>query len=143
MLGAPYAVQPKNGSDMVVCPFMLRPFDKDSVRTRFRSVHPLGESPFALSTAASAGVEGFCEFSLPFVGSFQDILDPQTGKAKIRLVDVDSEYYKIARQYMSRLEQEDFESPETLAKYAQVLKISPEKFREIFRLSDFSTPKEK
>ena len=66
---------------------------------------------------------------------FKDILDPQTGKAKIRLVDIHSEYYRIARQYMSRLEPEDVESPEALAKYAQVLKISPEVVAQKFRSS--------
>lgn len=66
---------------------------------------------------------------------FKDMLDPQTGKAKIRLVDIESEYYKIARQYMVRLEQEDLESPEVVARLAQVLKISPEVFQETFRLS--------
>ena len=64
---------------------------------------------------------------------FKNMLDPQTGKAKIRLVDIESEYYRIARQYMIRLEREDFESPEVLAKYAQVLKISPEDFTQKFR----------
>ena len=64
---------------------------------------------------------------------FKDMLDPETGKAKIRLVDIESEYYKIARQYMARMEREDFESPDAVKKYAQVLKISPEKFKETFR----------
>lgn len=64
--------------------------------------------------------------------SFKDMLDPQTGKAKIRLVDIESEYYKIARQYMVRMEREDVELPEAVAKYAQVLKTSPEDFRQKF-----------
>lgn len=66
---------------------------------------------------------------------FKNMLDPQTGKAKIRLVDIESEYYKIARQYMVRLEQEDFDQPNALAKYAGVLKVSPEEFKEIFGFS--------
>ena len=66
---------------------------------------------------------------------FKNMLDPQTGKAKIRLVDIDSEYYKIARQYMTRLEPADFESPESVARYAHVLNISPELFRDTFRLT--------
>ena len=34
---------------------------------------------------------------------FADMLDPMTGKAKIRMVDIHSEYYKIALDYMDRL----------------------------------------
>jgi 6-phosphofructokinase 1 len=64
--------------------------------------------------------------------SFKNMLDPKTGKAKIRLVDIESEYYKIARQYMVRLEREDLESTEAAAKYAQLLKMSPEEFTKKF-----------
>ena len=63
---------------------------------------------------------------------FKDILDPQTGKARIRLVDIESEYYKIARQYMVRLEETDFENPQLVSRYADVLNISQENFRERF-----------
>ena len=65
---------------------------------------------------------------------FKDMLDPQTGKAKIRLVDIDSEYYKIARQYMVRMENTDLENPQDLSRYAELLKISQEEFRERFLL---------
>ncbi|MFB3146761.1 MAG: 6-phosphofructokinase, partial [Nitrospirales bacterium] len=66
---------------------------------------------------------------------FKNMLDPKTGKAKIRLVDIESEYYKIARQYMVRLEREELESTETVAKYAQLLKLAPEDFTKQFRTS--------
>ena len=41
--------------------------------------------------------------------SFDQLLDPQTGRTKIRLVDVTKPSYRIAREYMIRLEREDFE----------------------------------
>lgn len=63
---------------------------------------------------------------------FKDILDPVTGKAKIRMVDITSEYYHIARQYMVRLSPDDLSNPETLKKLAAVLKISPEELRDKF-----------
>ena len=47
-------------------------------------------------------------------------------------MDIESEYYKIARQYMARMEREDVESPEAIAKFSQVLKISPEDFTQKF-----------
>src|SRR5204863_632537 len=31
---------------------------------------------------------------------FKNILDPETGRARVRMVDVASEYYAIARRYM-------------------------------------------
>ena len=49
---------------------------------------------------------------------FKDLLDPKTGKAKIRLVDTHSTRYAIARRYMIRLRRDDFEDPHELAKFA-------------------------
>ncbi len=63
---------------------------------------------------------------------FKDILDPETGRAKIRMVDVRSEYYSIARRYMLRLNQEDFDDPHELAKLAATCGLSPEEFRKQF-----------
>ena len=45
---------------------------------------------------------------------FADLLDPKTGKSRIRVVDVDKPSYKIAREYMIRLEREDFEDKDKL-----------------------------
>ena len=39
---------------------------------------------------------------------FKDIMDPHTGRMRVRMVDVESDRYKIARTYMLRLKQEDF-----------------------------------
>ncbi|MDZ7290096.1 MAG: diphosphate--fructose-6-phosphate 1-phosphotransferase [candidate division KSB1 bacterium] len=64
---------------------------------------------------------------------FKDILDPKTGKTRVRMVDIDSEYYHIARQYMIRLSAEDFEDPHELAKYAATAGISLEEFRRQFQ----------
>lgn len=50
---------------------------------------------------------------------FDDLLDPQTGKPRIRLVDVSKPSYRIAREYMIRLEREDFENEERLAALAR------------------------
>ncbi len=63
---------------------------------------------------------------------FKDILDPATGRAKIRMVDVSSEYYSIARRYMLRLNQADFDDPHEIAKLAATCGLSPEEFRKQF-----------
>lgn len=40
--------------------------------------------------------------------SFVEMADPETGKTKVRLVDIRSEAYEVGRKYMIRLEREDF-----------------------------------
>ena len=42
---------------------------------------------------------------------FDEIMDPQTGRMRIRLVDVASDRYRIAYAYMLRLKRVDFEDP--------------------------------
>lgn len=63
---------------------------------------------------------------------FSKMIDPQTGRTRVRLVDVDSEHYKIALRYMVRLRRDDFEDPEPLSRLAAVVGMSPEAFRERF-----------
>jgi 6-phosphofructokinase 1 len=63
---------------------------------------------------------------------FKDILDPKTKRMKIRMVDVNSESYFIARHYMIRLRKEDFDDPYELAKYANTANISSKEFKEQF-----------
>jgi 6-phosphofructokinase len=63
---------------------------------------------------------------------FAQILDPATGRMRIRMVDVQSESYQIARRYMIRLSHEDLEDPHEVAQYAALLKLPPEAFRAQF-----------
>ena len=42
---------------------------------------------------------------------FDDIKDPETGKTKVRKVNIESVHYKIARGYMMRMEKEDLLDP--------------------------------
>ncbi len=62
----------------------------------------------------------------------KDIIDPKTGRTRVRLVDTNSESYKILRTYMIRLTKEDFEDPHELAKYAATANISLQEFRDQF-----------
>jgi 6-phosphofructokinase 1 len=64
---------------------------------------------------------------------FDRILDPTTGRTRIRMVDVGSESYHIARGYMIRLSAEDVGTAEEAAEYAAMLKISPGAFRQRFQ----------
>jgi 6-phosphofructokinase 1 len=63
---------------------------------------------------------------------FSEMLDPRTGRTRVRVVDVASEQYEIARRYMVRLRAEDFSQPEALAALARVIQLTPEQFRDRF-----------
>ncbi len=40
---------------------------------------------------------------------FEEVLDPQTGRIKTRMVDVQSEHYRVAREYMIRMRRSDLD----------------------------------
>jgi len=63
---------------------------------------------------------------------FKEIFDPETQKTRVRYVDVNSLSFKIATEYMIRLEKSDFEDEEQLSKLAQIAHVSVDKFREEF-----------
>ncbi|MBK7229020.1 MAG: 6-phosphofructokinase [Ignavibacteriales bacterium] len=63
---------------------------------------------------------------------FKDIIDPKTMKTKIRMVDPASESFYIARRYMLRLNQADFDDPHELAKLAATAGMSIDKFKATF-----------
>jgi len=63
---------------------------------------------------------------------FARMLDPRTGRARVRLVDIHSTRYAIARRYMLRLRRDDFEDPHELARLAATAGMSPAQFREEF-----------
>jgi 6-phosphofructokinase 1 len=68
---------------------------------------------------------------------FDDLLDPKTKKTSVRVVDLAKPSYKVAREYMIRLEKEDFDNPERLEKLArsassQAKPISAQEFKKKF-----------
>jgi 6-phosphofructokinase 1 len=63
---------------------------------------------------------------------FHHLLDPETGRARVRVVDIHSARYAIARRYMIRLRRDDFQDPHELAKFAATAGISIDEFREQF-----------
>jgi ATP-dependent phosphofructokinase / diphosphate-dependent phosphofructokinase len=63
---------------------------------------------------------------------FEDMLDPETGRTRVRMVDTETEYYKIARRYMLRLRRDDFADAAEVARYAAVTRLKPEDFRQQF-----------
>ena len=63
---------------------------------------------------------------------FTDMLDPDTGRTRIRLVDIHSTRYAIARRYMIRLRRDDFEDPHELARFAATCGMHLPDFRNEF-----------
>ena len=63
---------------------------------------------------------------------FDEIKDPETGKTRVRRVNTKSIQYRIARQYMIRLEKKDFEPGLEFVQLAVAAHMSPEEFRERF-----------
>src|SRR5207253_3607406 len=54
------------------------------------------------------------------------MIDPKTGKIRVRYVDVESEMYQTLSAYMIRLKPEDFDDRETLAALGRAGNLSPE-----------------
>jgi len=62
---------------------------------------------------------------------FRKMIDPATGKTRLRYVDIHSEPYMVARNYMIRLEKEDF-SPRNLTKLARTARMNTTQFKRRF-----------
>lgn len=64
---------------------------------------------------------------------FDQILDPVTKKTRIRMVNTQSIQYRIARQYMIRLEKKDFNPGIEFERLAVAAKMPPDEFRKQFQ----------
>jgi 6-phosphofructokinase 1 len=56
------------------------------------------------------------------------MLDPKTGRIRVRFVEVDSEMYQTLAAYMIRLRREDLEDPKMLAGLAKAGNMEPDAF---------------
>ncbi len=63
---------------------------------------------------------------------FDSIMDPVTGRMRIRMVDIHSDRYRIATAYMLRLAADDFDKASELAKLAAAANMTPARFRSEF-----------
>ena len=69
---------------------------------------------------------------------FTTLQDGKTGKTRVRAVNIDSPSYKVAREYMIRLEKEDFRDEEKLRQLAEAASsanhfCAPEQFRDRYQ----------
>jgi ATP-dependent phosphofructokinase / diphosphate-dependent phosphofructokinase len=104
-----------------------RPISSDREYTRY-----LGYSAVKFLVGGGSGAMIMLKDGKSLPIKFADLVDPRTGKTRIRTVDPDSDDYHMARRYMIRLEKEDLEG-EALAKLAAAVKMQPEDFRKKFR----------
>jgi ATP-dependent phosphofructokinase / diphosphate-dependent phosphofructokinase len=63
---------------------------------------------------------------------FDQIIDPATGRGRLRHVDVDTESYQVARDYMVRIGTKDFMDGALLARLAEAARLTPEDFKARF-----------
>jgi len=63
---------------------------------------------------------------------FEELIDPETGRTRVRGVDVTSTRYAIARRYMIRLRRDDFEDDRVLAPMADACRLTIAEFRARF-----------
>jgi 6-phosphofructokinase len=64
---------------------------------------------------------------------FEQLVDPNTGRTRVRMVDTHSTRYAVARRYMIRLRRDDFDDPHELAKFASTAGLSLEEFCQEFQ----------
>ena len=64
--------------------------------------------------------------------NFKELLDPETGRTKIRYVDVNTESYEVAEKYMIKLTEEDLRNRATLARLSRTARMKPEEFVKYF-----------
>ena len=64
--------------------------------------------------------------------TLEELLDPDTGRIRTRQVDNTTEAYRVARDYMVRLEPIDFSDPERLARLVSQTNLTSDEFRTMF-----------
>ncbi len=107
------------------------PFDIDYTRTlgygAARFLHE-EQSDERLKLGGLVCMEGARLQVIPF----EDLVDPATNRTRVRTVDVLSEHYKVAAEYMVRLEREDLTDPEKLSGLANAGGMSNDEFTAMF-----------
>jgi 6-phosphofructokinase 1 len=108
-------------------------FDCEYVRTLGYGAVEFLLNPSVESSKLKGALVCLVDGNIEYLG-FARLLDPKTGKSRIRAVDITTPSYRVAREYMIRLEKEDFEDPEKLRLLAQAAKnLAPDAFKTRFQ----------
>ncbi len=105
------------------------PISYDREYTRY-----LGYSAVKFLTSGGTGAMIMLKDGKSLPIKFSDLLDPKTGKTKIRTVDINSDDYLMARRYMIRLEKEDL-AGDAMNKLASTAKLASEDFRKRYGIA--------
>ena len=60
------------------------------------------------------------------------MMDPKTGKIRVRYADIESEMYQTLTAYMIRLKREDFDDPATVTALAKAGHLEPAELKRRF-----------
>lgn len=63
---------------------------------------------------------------------FGEIMDPTTGRMRVRMVDTTSDRYRIGKAFTVKLRKRDLEHEATVARMAEIVKLTPAAFCERF-----------
>lgn len=107
------------------------PFDIDYTRTLGYGAVRFLISPPPEGSLRTGGMVCLADGRLRII-PFDEMRDPVTGRTKTRFVDIASEHYHVAREYMIRLEARDLQDPESLARLAAAAKMEPQDFANRF-----------
>lgn len=79
-------------------------------------------------SGAMVSIQGGRLVAIPF----DELREPETGMTKVRLVDTNSEGFRVARAYMIRLDADDFAHAAWVDRLAEAAHLTPGAFRERF-----------
>lgn len=102
------------------------PFDREYTQSL-----GYGIIDFLLSGGSEAMISRQGDDLIPI--PFDDMIDPATGRAMVRLVDVDSTTYKIARSYMIRLTSADLADRQLMEQMSKLTKTPVAKLQVEFQ----------
>ena len=107
------------------------PFDVDYTRTLGHGAVRVLLSASADDTGADDGLVCLEDGQVKVV-PLDDLRDPITQRTRVRRVDIHSESYHVARDYMIRLEREDLADPDMKRRLAMAAKMEPDEFERRF-----------
>jgi 6-phosphofructokinase len=130
--GTPISIVHKNiGYELRSAPPIA--FDCEYVRTLGYGAVEFLLNPSAEAARLSGALVSLIDGNIEYL-DFAGLLDPKTGKSRIRAVDITTPSYKVAREYMIRLEKEDFEDEAKLRLLAEATNnLSPDAFKARFQ----------
>jgi 6-phosphofructokinase 1 len=100
-------------------------FDIDYTRS-------LGEAAVAFLNHGGTNAMMTIQNNEPIPMPYDEIMDRETGRTGVRMVNIYSYTYQSARKFMVRLEEQDLKDPDCLAKMAGKSNLAPQEFVQRF-----------